>query len=351
MGWRAPGAMLRKILLRALVLAAVVGVPTYAAFQASPWPSALLVRWAYDRGGWRMSRALEKHVPPGVSARLDERYDAADDDALLDVFFPSQIENTEGALPTVVWVHGGGWISGSKDQIANYARILAGRGYTVAGVDYSIAPGRTYPTPVRQVNAALAYLAANARRLHVDPSRFFLAGDSAGAHIAAQLANAIAVPSYAAEVGVAPSIGRRQLAGTVLFSGVFRIAPVRPEGRVGIFGWTMPWAYSGRKDFMNDPGFAKASVVEYVTADFPSSFVSAGNADPLLPQSRELAAALASRGVRVEGLFFPDDHAPALPHEYQFNLDTDEGRLALERAVGFLAERTAMTGVRHDPSR
>ena len=336
--------ILKKTLLVALGLAVVLGVAGYAAFQLSPWPSALLVRWAFDRGGRSMARALERHVPPGVSARLNERYDAADSDAVLDVFFPTPLENTERTLPTVVWVHGGGWISGSKDQIANYARILAARGYTVVGVDYSIAPGRTYPTPVRQVNAALAYLGANAKRLHVDSSRFVLAGDSAGAHIAAQLANVVAVPSYAAAVGIVPSISRRQLAGAILFCGVYRIAPVRRQGHFFSTGMTMPWAYSGKKEFMNDLGFAKASVLDYVTADFPATFISAGNADPLLPQSLELAAALAARGVRVDSLFFADDHAPALPHEYQFNFDFDASRLALERSVGFLARLAARSG-------
>jgi acetyl esterase len=39
----------------------------------------------------------------------------------------------------------------------------------------------------------------------------------------------------------------------------------------------------------------------------------------------------------VDALFFPQDYAPPLPHEYQFDLDTEAGRLALERSVGFLS--------------
>ena len=77
----------------------------------------------------------------------------------------------------------------------------------------------------------------------------------------------------------------------------------------------------------------------YVTADCPRTFISAGNADPLLPQSVAFAEALAGRKAYVDTLFFPNDHSPALPHEYQFNLDTDAGKLALERSVKFLAAR------------
>jgi acetyl esterase/lipase len=89
----------------------------------------------------------------------------------------------------------------------------------------------------------------------------------------------------------------------------------------------------------NDPRFATASVINYVTADFPPAFISAGNRDPLLPQSRAFAEVLAGRGVLVERLFSPDHYKPELPHEYQFDLDTDAARLALERSIEFLSGR------------
>lgn len=331
--------MMQTRLLWALGVGAILAAASYAAFQLSPWPSALVIRAAFDKGANTASQALAKHVPPGVTARLNERYDAADPDASLDVFYPSEIENGERALTTVVWVHGGGWISGSKNQIANYAKILAGNGYTVAGVDYSVAPGKTYPTPLRQVNAALAYLQRNAKRLHVDASRFVLAGDSGGAHIAAQVANLVSSPAYATALGIAPSIRRPQLRGVILYCGGYDFWKIDFDGPFGEFMHTALWSYFGRKDFPDHPLFATASVSGYLTADFPPAFISVGNADPLAPQSRALAVALAARGVRIDSLFFPDDYAPALAHEYQFNLDIPAGQLALERSLKFLAER------------
>ena len=76
----------------------------------------------------------------------------------------------------------------------------------------ALAPGARYPTQLKQANTALEYLSKNAQRLHIDP-HFILAGDSAGAHIAAQLANAISSPPYATTVGVTPSIARPNLIG------------------------------------------------------------------------------------------------------------------------------------------
>lgn len=324
-----------RVLLRTVAVIAVLAVAGFVALQLSPWPAALVIRFFFDRGGDAAASALVKHVPPGVAEQLNLSYDPADSDAKLDVFYPAEIEGAGRTRLTIVWTHGGGWLSGSKEQIANYARILASRGFTVVGVDYSIAPGAIYPTPLRQVNTALAYLQANAGRLHVDPKRIVLAGDSAGAHITAQMANIVAVPSYAKAIGIAPAIPRSQLIGLLLFCGPYRVREA-PSMPIGDFARVLLWSYSGRKDFGSDPYFATASVMDYVTPDFPPAFISVGNDDPLERHSRALADRLAGMGVRVETLFFPDDHAPPLPHEYQFNLDSESGRLALERSVEFL---------------
>jgi acetyl esterase len=307
------------------------------AFQVSPWPSVLLIRRAFNQDAQSVSLALEKHVPPALSAQLNEPYDPADPDALLDVFYPSAI--ADKPLPTIVWVHGGGWVSGSKDDIANYGKVLAGKGYTVVGVDYSLAPGKTFPTPIRQVNAALGYLVKNAERLRIDPDHLVLAGDSGGAHIAAVTANAVAVPSYAAMLGIVPAVERRQLAALLLYCGTYTIDGINLDGPFGKFLSTVLWSFSGSKDFKSNPNFAAAWVLNHVTAEFPPTFISAGNGDPLLPQSIALADRLASRGVRVERLFFASDRQPPLPHEYQFNLDNEAGRRALERSLAFLARQ------------
>ncbi len=319
-------------------VALVLVAAGYAAYVFTPWPSALLIRRAFDRGGIESARALEKHVPAGVAAVLDARYDANDRDALLDVFHPGDAGAGEG-LPTIVWIHGGAFLSGSKDHIAPYLRILAARGFTVVGVDYSLAPASTYPTPVRQVNTALTYLTRNAARLHVDPSKLFLAGDSAGSQLAAQLALVIIAPSYAAEVGIVPSVTRAQLRGVILFCGVYGLEQVDPDSPFGKFQRAMLWSYFGAKDFLSDPRLAQFSLAGHITADFPPLFISVGNGDTLQPQSRRLAEAALRQGVPVDALFFPESRTPALPHEYQFNLDDEAGRLALERASSFVREQ------------
>jgi acetyl esterase/lipase len=286
-----------------------------------------------------MSRALETHVPPGVAARLDLRYDPGDDDARLDVFYPSAVEGRDTSLTTVVWVHGGGWVSGSKEEVANYLRILAGRGFTTLGVDYSIAPEKQYPVPLRQVSRALEYVVKHGTELHANTAHLVLAGDSGGALIAAQVANALADSSYARAVGIAPSIDPIRVTGVLLYCGGYDVERLRLEGPFGGFLKTVLWSYTGIRDFQGDARIATLSVVRFLSSRFPPAFLSAGNADPLMPQSRAMAESLAARSVALDTLFFSPDHRPALSHEYQFDLDSSAGRLALDRSVEFLARR------------
>lgn len=318
-------------------LVLVFALAVYLAMQVSPWPGVVVIRWIFDQGAAKASAALEPHVPPGVTALLDEVYDARSASGKLDVYYPSAFNGTDRRATTVVWIHGGGFVSGRKEDIGNYGRVLAGRGFVVISVDYTIAPISRYPEPVRQVNTALGWITANAARLHVNPEKIVLAGDSAGSHIAAQLANAISVPAYARELSVVPAISRQQLAGALLYCGVYGVDGLNLDGPFGGFLRTVVWAYLGRKNLSADPRLETFNVTRHVTADFPPVFISAGNADPLLPQSLALAGALKAQGVTVSELFFPEDQEPKLGHEYQFNLDLEPGRRALERSVEFLS--------------
>jgi acetyl esterase/lipase len=103
------------------------------------------------------------------------------------------------------------------------------------------------------------------------------------------------------------------------------------------FARTVQWSYSGRRDFARDSRGATLVVTNFLTSAFPPTFISVGNGDSLAPQSYALADALRGDGVRVDALFFARDYRPQLPHEYQFYLDSDEGRLALKRSQAFLA--------------
>lgn len=312
-------------------------IAVYIAFQVSPWPNALVIRYFFDKGGTKMAASMEKYVPSGIASVKNQQYRQHDKDAKLDVFYPQSVVHTDTALPTIVWVHGGAWISGNKESVDPYLQILAGQNYTTVGIDYTIAPNAKYPTPVVQTVAALKYLQQNAKRLHIDPNNIVLAGDSAGSQIAAQVATIITSPSYAHKIGIHAPIAANQLRATILNCGAYDLTLPNYNGEDGKFLKTVLWAYSGSKDFLSDPVIKEASVADYATKDFPTTFITAGNDDPLESQSKEFAQVLGKLGIKTDTLFYAENHQPRLPHEYQFDLDTADGRNALARIKSFLA--------------
>lgn len=327
---------MKRFLLWALAILVVLAAALFLAFRFSPWPSVLVIQYAFMKGDGASEARLAKHVPAGITTRLDLPY-GSDPAEIFDINLPP---DASAPLPTVVWIHGGAWIAGSKAGVANYLKVLAGYGYVTVGVEYSTGYGTSYPTPVRQVNTALGYLSAHAAELGLDPARIILAGDSAGAQLAAQVANIVTDPGYAAAVGIVPAIQPDQLRGVVLVSGAYDMQSATVSGNMSWLVNTVLWAYSGIKDFVEDEQFNLASVAHYVTAAFPPAYITSGNGDPLAPQAERFAASLAGMGVEVSSLFYPADHKPLLPHEYQFNLDTGEGRQSLDQMLAFIASHT-----------
>lgn len=323
---------MRRTLTCFLLGLAVIGAGGFAFYKLSPLPTVWLIRHAFAEDAEQRNAALARHLPQNVTALLDQRYADAER-ARLDLYRPAEASSP---LPVVVWIHGGAFVAGDKSDLSGYLTILAGHGFAVVAVGYSRAPGAEYPTPVVEANAALGWLLMEAGALGIDPGRIVLAGDSAGAQIAAQLAAAIADPAYATEIGFEPAIGRSSLKGIVLFCGVYGLAGTGGEGPFGDFIETVLWSYFGSKDPGDDPRLAQFAVIDHLGAAFPPAFVSVGNADPLQPQSVALAQRLEDLGVAVDRLFFPADQAPPLAHEYQFDLDREAGRQALQRLIAFL---------------
>ena len=330
----------RRWLKPTLIVLTLVVVGSIVAFTISPAPGASTIRRVFAINDRQITAALRKHTPDDVTSFIDEVYREDDPDARLDVFVPDAAAADGQQLPTVVWTHGGAWVAGSKEEWRPYFMVLASRGYTVVAIGYSLGPDQTYPTALHQVNDALAYIQDNAERLHIDPEQIVIAGDSAGAQITSQYAAIVTNPDYAAAIGIEPTLAPEQLRGVLLYCGIYDFETF--FGSSGLIGWgvrTSIWAYTGNRGttFDANPALAEMSSIDHVTGDFPPAFISGGNADPLTDsQSKPLAERLKDLGVAVDTLFFPEDHDPGQPHEYQFNLDSDEGRQALDQSVEFL---------------
>jgi acetyl esterase/lipase len=105
----------------------------------------------------------------------------------LDLFMAAP--SYSGPRPLLVYVHGGGWTEGDKtwvDRIMSSGE-LALHGYTVAAVNYRLAPWHPWPAQIEDVKCAIRFLRAHSDQYNIDPERIGVWGESAGGHLAAML--------------------------------------------------------------------------------------------------------------------------------------------------------------------
>jgi len=321
-----------------------VGAVLHATLWVSPYPMARAVRRQFAASGAVTNRALEERAPAEVEWWFDELYGGGRRE-VLDLYRPfdadGDADGDRPRLPAMVWVHGGGFVGGAKEHLRGWCCILAARGFAVVAPAYGLAPEVEYPAPVQQVVDVVSHLGRDAARLGVDPARIVIAGDSAGAQIAAQVAAVLADAEYAEECDVEVAEGTPVPAAAVLCCGPYDLSLVRPgKGLMADFETCCMRSYSGSRDFRTSRGFATMSVVDHVTPAFPPTFVTVGNADPLAPHTVSLVDALRAQGVRVETACFAEDHRPALEHEYQFDLSLADARETLEKIVEFARRST-----------
>ncbi len=321
--------------------ALALGVVAALVWTLSPWPAALLIRAMFESSGENTRKEMAAYVPDApLDQHLDVQYGSSGADTSLDVFTPKG--GTE-PLATVVWIHGGAWISGNKESVRPYAQILATHGYTTVAVNYTVGPEAIYPTALTQLNDALGFLVEHAAEYNIDPDRIIIAGDSAGANYTSQLATLTTNSEYANLVGIDPALTKKQLRAVILNCGIYDVSEIPNAPGLGGWGFRIAlWAYLGEKDWSKTAGAQQMSTLDYVTADFPETWISGGNDDPLTPgQSQKLATKLDGLGVAVTPVFYDADHTPALPHEYQFHLDLADAQTALTSTVAFLDRVTA----------
>jgi arylformamidase len=114
--------------------------------------------------------------------------------------------------PVLVYIHGGYWRSGSKEDNCNFVPTFTKRGATVVLVEYDLCPQVTVTDIVRQTRASIAWVYKNITRYGGDPSKIFISGHSAGGHL-----TSMALANDWTKEGMPPDC----IKGAVATSGVF----------------------------------------------------------------------------------------------------------------------------------
>lgn len=176
-----------------------------------------------------------------------------------------------GGSPLLVYFHGGYWQELSKRESFFGADAFCGRGIAYAAVDYTLAPHAGLSQIVQECRAALETLFDRAGALGIDPERIFVAGSSAGGHLAAMCC-----------CGAAGSVGKsgRRVGGAVLLSGVYELEPLVQTSVNDAVGMTVEEA-------------RRNSPLLFDPASFPDTVVSWGERET--PEFKRQSLALSRR--------------------------------------------------------
>jgi acetyl esterase len=275
----------------------------------------------------------------GVEVERDLSYTDTDRaEHRLDVYRP---RNAKSSLPVVLYIHGGGFRMLSKDTHWIMGLAFARRGYLVLNASYRLAPEHRFPAAIEDVAAAFKYTLAHAERLGGDLSRLILAGESAGANLAATLALATVYrreERFAREVFDAGVVPRAVLPACGIFqvSDTKRFLRRKPTMSRFIADRLeeVERTYLGRDaQKIHGPLLDLADPVSWLergekpARPLPPFFLPVGTKDPLLPDTRRLARAIEKLGgIAVDRYYDGEVHAfhafPFLPNARKCWQDT-----------------------------
>jgi acetyl esterase/lipase len=240
----------------------------------------------------------------------------------LDLYVP---QAPAGKEPLVVWIHGGGWRSGSK--VGGPWRSLLIEGFAVASIDYRLSGEAVFPAQIEDCKAAVRFLRLNAAKYGFDGSRIGVWGASAGGHLAALLGTSGDVKALeGASLGNEKQSSRVQAVcdfyGPIDFIAMHQGRAL--ENDKSAEALLLGGALGIKRDLAK-----VANPTTYISRDDPPFLIEHGDQDRLVPisQSEDFCRALQSGGVSAS--FF------TVPGAGHGNL----GAPAEKRAVEFLKKQ------------
>ncbi|MDL2319223.1 alpha/beta hydrolase [Eubacteriales bacterium OttesenSCG-928-A19] len=293
------------------------------------------------------ARIAEQTPTPGVAVARDIPYiEGGDPMHLLNVYTPEGASGmplpTLGPLPTIVDIHGGGWVYGDKDLNRHYDMYLAAQGYAVVAMSYRLLPRTDLRGQVWDMMASLRWLAEHGADYGCDTGRVFLTGDSAGGHLASLVTCIGQSEALRASYGVesVPVVPRAvALSHSVTDMQAFLRADSWVGRRVAA---EMGRMMLGRR-MRRSPLYDRLSFADIADGlDLPPILVISSEADALHPQSAALAEYLARTGRAHETKLWPRKGGECLGHvfhvlhpEWPEAIETNQNTLAFfARAEG-----------------
>ncbi len=205
---------------------------------------------------------------------------------LLDIYTP---QDGNKFHPLIIHVHGGSWVGGSKsdDNMMPVITALSDKGFTVASINYRLAPDYKFPAQIQDVKCAIRYMRANASKYSINPAKIGLLGESAGGHLSALAGLSQNVQEFNSDENVSVS---DQVSAVVDLFGPANLVSFTAGS--SILAKALP-------TFLGSYSAAAASPTSYIDPSDPPMLIIHGDSDTLVPlsQSQELLNSLQKSNV------------------------------------------------------
>ena len=255
---------------------------------------------------WATHAANEYQVFPNLTYLVASNYEAK-----LDVY---KRRDATAPQPTLIFIHGGGWVGGTKEQSVMSIMPWLEMGWNVVNVEYRLARVALAPAAVEDCLCALRWVTAQAKTYNIDTSRLVVSGESAGGHLS--LTTGL-IPESAGLDRECPGAPLPKVAAIVDWYGITDVVDLLdgPNRKTYAVAWlsSMP----DREEIAR-----RVSPLTYVRSGLPPVIAIQGDADPVVPYQHSVRLMEALEKVDVphqlvtipggkHGGFSPDERTKA----------------------------------------
>ena len=280
-----------RLLVAMTMAVLVVGCRSYCVEDGRPpkgYRSANTLKVAFATGMLKLIDA-EPEVPAQITVHRDLLYkETPEKDLKLDLYHAA---SATGKLPLLVFIHGGSWKSGNKDDYRRYLVDYALKGFATATLSYRFSQEAPFPAAFHDVVCGLKWLKANANAYPVDTSRIALIGGSAGGHLAMMVAYHARDSAYQGECPVQADAGIRAVVNLYGPADLTTDFAINHPSVIRFVG----------EEYSKDThgAYVAVSPLTYISSDDPPTLTFHGTIDDVVPvaQADTLHQALLRSGV------------------------------------------------------
>ena len=247
--------MMRNGTFSALILAALVVLPSGALAQID------------DTQAWASHLSNQYRVLPNVTYLT-----ASNRDNKVDLYLP---RGTDRPAPVLVYIHGGGWVGGSKESSVLRLVPWMEMGWAVVNVQYRLGEVSLAPAAVEDCLCALRWIIRNAGNYNIDPERIVVTGNSAGGHLALTTGM---VPASAGLDGQCPGSETLSVAAIINWYGITDVGDLLDGPNTKSYAVEWMGSMPNRFEIAD-----RVSPLTYVRAGLPPILTIHGDADPTVP--------------------------------------------------------------------